>query len=707
MNVLDNFNTLAKKAQDLLKKDVDDAKGALQKQAEIAHQEGIWSALLEGNVSKVKTIMLNQPETATMRGAMKELPLHLCFLYNSEKHFEIAKFLMQTFPETVTAIYESKEYYGENILHIAIVNKQLELVQYLLEINLELLNGKATGDFFKTGQPCYFGEYPLFFACSTNQKTLVEYMVEKGARLDDVDSNGNNMLHLCVHHSLEEMYTFVFDLWKKKNVGSNELPLDKRVNSNGLTPFCYAASTSNAKMLSFLMESTMYMQWSYGHISCQLYELDELDPLPDKNSKTKGALEIILENSDLELLSLQRVSDLLAAKWERCAARPFFRRFLFTTFFLLIFACAVILQTDRTSQCIVDNKLLIGEDYNKCYADNFTTICFRQFCEVLTLLGVLHKGLRELNELRVSGWAYFNGQGAAFLENVVSLSFCIFVFLAACLKFFQSEYAEIPLAIGSLCAWIYMLFFLLGFRMTGPFIVMMYKMLMVDVSRFSVLVMVFFFGFTQSLYVVFDDDGITAFLSRLKALFLAMLGDFDFEEYATSRFPLVTVSLLVIFVILVPIMLLNILVAMMGDTYGSITEEADKQWMLERARIMSSIQSEMALAEMHLPEFRYWTDIDNKRWLQVISANEKHYADETPEETELLRKELELSGPLQASDIKFVRDAKSHDQILPTTNEELKEDGAYQRKVSLSKTAKEDLQAVAGEVHDSTNEKTK
>lgn len=130
------------------------------------------------------------------------------------------------------------------------------------------------------------------------------------------------------------------------------------------------------------------------------------------------------------------------------------------------------------------------------------------------------------------------------------------------LRLFGSSYADIPLAIASLCAWIYMLFFLLGFRMTGPFIVMMYKMLMVDVSRFSVLVMVFFFGFTQSLYVVFDDDGLSAFFLRLKALFLAMLGDFDFQEYATSRFPMVTVSLLVVFVILVPIMLLNILVAM-------------------------------------------------------------------------------------------------------------------------------------------------
>ena len=475
-------------------------------------------------------------------------------------------------------------------------------------------------------------------------------MVEKGADLEVVDSNGNNILHLCVHHSLEEMYTFVFDLWKRKRASEGGIPLDKRKNNEDFTPFIYAASTGNAKMMSFLMESTMYKQWSYGHISCQLYELDELDPLPSSGS-SKGALEIILDNANLELLSLQRINDLLTAKWDRCAAKPFFRRFIMTCIFLFIFACATILQTDQLSQCVVDGAKLTGDDYLNCYNENFYTIGFRYFCELFVVLGVIHKGGRELRELMSSGWDYFGGKGAAFLENVMSLAFCIFILLTTFFKLINSDYSEIPLAIASLCAWIYMLFFLLGFRMTGPFIVMMYKMLMVDVSRFSVLVMVFFFGFTQSLYVVFDDDGLSAFFSRLKALFLAMLGDFEFQEYATSRFPMVTVTLLVVFVILVPIMLLNILVAMMGDTYGSITEEADKQWMLERARIMSSIQSEMSEAEMHLPEFRYWTDIDKKRYLQVISANEKHYTEETEEETTAFRKELDLDQPLKLSDI--------------------------------------------------------
>lgn len=75
-------------------------------------------------------------------------------------------------------------------------------------------------------------------------------MVQMGANLEAVDSNGNTILHLCVHHSLEDMYSFVLDLWKRKQVkdDGNASPLDKRINLAGLTPFTYAASTSNAKV---------------------------------------------------------------------------------------------------------------------------------------------------------------------------------------------------------------------------------------------------------------------------------------------------------------------------------------------------------------------------------------------------------------------------------------------------------------------------
>ena len=61
------------------------------------------------------------------------------------------------------------------------------------------------------------GEYPLFFAACTNQARMVNVLVTSGASLNAVDSNGNTILHLLVHHSLTDMYDHVVELWKAKN----------------------------------------------------------------------------------------------------------------------------------------------------------------------------------------------------------------------------------------------------------------------------------------------------------------------------------------------------------------------------------------------------------------------------------------------------------------------------------------------------------
>ena len=122
-----------------------------------------------------------------------------------------------------------------------------------------------------------------------------------------------------------------------------------------------------------------------------------------------------------------------------------------------------------------------------------------------------------------------------------------------------------------------------------------------------------------------------------------MLGDFDFDEYSESRFPGIAVFLLVVFVVVVSIMLLNILIAMMGETYGTVVEEADKQWALERARIMFSIQNEMSLDEMNQPQYRYWTEVGNKHYLQDISANDKHYLEETADQSTAARIQLGMA----------------------------------------------------------------
>ena len=218
-------------------------------QVELSRSDGnIWSSMLKGDMAMVQHLLKEDPHRIEERDPVGATPLHMAFLYNSPKHDEIAKWVIEHYPQSITAVYTPSQLYeGENILHIAIVNRkvrrvvimhffyafffyafiflthffqtfpqvlmvcklcllinivifklylllyrvrlQLEMVKWLIKREPRLLEARATGDFFSSGA-CYFGEYPLLFAACTNQKTLVEYLIDVAhADMSMVDSN--------------------------------------------------------------------------------------------------------------------------------------------------------------------------------------------------------------------------------------------------------------------------------------------------------------------------------------------------------------------------------------------------------------------------------------------------------------------------------------------------------------------------------------
>jgi len=184
-------------------------------------------------------------------------------------------------------------------------------------------------------------------------------------------------------------------------------------------------------------------------------------------------------------------------------------------------------------------------------------------------------------------------------------------------------------------------------------------MLINDVARFCMIYLVFLMGFASAFFVLFESTGFGGFVSSVQRCFVAMLGDFDMDAFAETPYTAVTVGLLVVYVVTITILLLNLLIAMMGDTFDKarrrhestparrdttahaphghgapgrdgcfsllrpclylclawcaalrafvqINEAAEMQWHLERARIVFAIENEMSTAERESPANKYW-----------------------------------------------------------------------------------------------------
>jgi hypothetical protein len=82
------------------------------------------------------------------------------------------------------------------------------------------------------------------------------------------------------------------------------------------------------------------------------------------------------------------------------------------------------------------------------------------------------------------------------------------------------------------------------------------------------------------LYIL-SNLGFSGFFASVKQCFLGMLGEFDLDHYSGTTFEYVSISLLVVYVVVVSILLLNLLIAMMGDTYGNVIERATQIWFVQ------------------------------------------------------------------------------------------------------------------------------
>ncbi|CAF1503549.1 unnamed protein product [Adineta ricciae] len=380
----------------------------VERQTEAAHKGGtIWEAVRKADQIGLERLLNADPNSVNERGPVGDCPIHMLFLYGTENHINMAQYLVRRCPETVIQAYDQSEYRGEVVLHIAIIKRNAAMVEWLLSnehskfYREQQLAATANGSFFQFGRPCYYGETPLAFACCTNQWDIAEILLRHGASMDTVDSNGNTIFHLVVIHNKPKIYSKFKECWLKAETMNGEqknktVPLWKRLNNDGYTPFTLSAKLGVTEMFSFLFDELKIVQWSYGPVSCVLYPLDELETERKGERMAPGALEVIVQNAQSELIIHPRIIDLVDKKWECFARQSFFRRFLVTLVYLLSFLLTTILDQTRTD--IVEDQ----DGHMKIIGAEHPGVIHRTLCttgRLIVLTGAISKSESELKEM--------------------------------------------------------------------------------------------------------------------------------------------------------------------------------------------------------------------------------------------------------------------------------------------------------------------
>ncbi|XP_004684824.1 PREDICTED: transient receptor potential cation channel subfamily V member 1 isoform X1 [Condylura cristata] len=516
--------------------------------------------------------------------------------------------------ELVNASYTDSYYKGQTALHIAIERRNMPLVALLVENGADV-QAAANGDFFKKTKErpgFYFGELPLSLAACTNQLGIVKFLLQNSWQPADIsarDSAGNTVLHALVEvaDNTAENTKFVTSMYNEILILGAKLhptlKLEELTNKKGLTPLALAARSGKIGVLAYILQreiqepecrhlSRKFTEWAYGPVHSSLYDLSCIDTC-EKNS----VLEVIAYSSSEtpnrhDMLLVEPLNRLLQDKWDRFVKRIFYFNFFVYCLYMIIFTTAAYYRPVEGLPPYTMKHTVA--DY------------FRVTGEILSVSGGVYfffRGIQYFLQRRPSLKTLFVDSYSEMLFFVQSL----FMLGTVALYFSHRKEYVASMVFSLAMGWTNMLYYTRGFQQMGIYAVMIEKMILRDLCRFMFVYLVFLFGFSTAVVTLIEDgknDSIQAettlhrwrgsscrqpdsnynsLYSTCLELFKFTIGMGDLEFTENYDFKAVFIILLLAYVILTYILLLNMLIALMGETVNKIAQESKNIWKLQRA----------------------------------------------------------------------------------------------------------------------------
>uniref|UniRef100_A0A087XJ40 Ion transport domain-containing protein n=1 Tax=Poecilia formosa TaxID=48698 RepID=A0A087XJ40_POEFO len=497
----------------------------------------------------------------------------------------------------INAAYTDPSYKGQTALHVAIERRALHYVELLVQKGADV-QAKASGTFFQRNAKLgfYFGELPLSLAACTNQPEVVSFLLENPHRRADPtdrDSQGNTVLHMLVEiaddsaentETVAEMYDKILVLHHKLN---SKVQLESMQNNEGLTPLKLAVKLGKIGLFrhmlnrEFVAEETRQLsrkltEWVYGPVHSSLYDMSDMDT--DENN---SVLEIIVFGSEIpnrpEMLQIEPLRSLLQDKWQRFASKLFLLNFL-SYLLLAVFTTAAFYRKDGQPPFPVEN---VPADHLRCLGEIISVLGAARF--LYKTITIFRRNPPNISSLFTDGFTEI-----LFFLQAALLLLCAVLYCCG-----RTEYVGL-LVLSLALAWMNVLYYTRGSRQLGIYNVMMQRMILGDLLHFLCVYIVLLFGFSAAVCTLIDDspggsptnDSVPRQRSFNVETFKCEKPSYNdrlhhFTDHVQNQ--TVFYVLLICYIVLTYILMLNMLIALMGNTVERIKEQSQTIWNLQRA----------------------------------------------------------------------------------------------------------------------------
>ncbi|XP_004860569.1 transient receptor potential cation channel subfamily V member 5 isoform X1 [Heterocephalus glaber] len=562
----------------------------------------LLQAAKENDLCTLKRLLLGQSCDFRQRGALGETALHVATLYDN---LEAAMLLMEAAPDLVMEPTLCEPYVGQTALHIAVMNQNVNLVRMLLSHGASVC-ARATGLGFEHSPHnlVYYGEHPLSFAACVGSEEIVRLLIEHGADIRAQDSLGNTVLHILILQPNKTFACQMYNLVLSYDGGDHLQCLELVPNHQGLTPFKLAGVEGNTVMFQHLMQKRKHIQWSCGPLTSTLYDLTEIDSWGEELS----FLELVVSSKKREarqILEQTPVKELVTLKWRKYG-RPYFCILgaLYILYMICFTTCCVYRplkfrdenRTHSRDSTVLQQKLL--QEAYVTYEDYI-----RLAGELVSVIGAVIILLVEIPDIfRVGASRYFGQTVLGGPFHVIIISYASLVLVTMVMRLTNVNGEVLPLSLALVLGWCSVMYFARGLQMLGPFTIMIQKMIFGDLMRFCWLMGMVILGFASAFFIIFQTEDpstlgeFSDYRTSLFSTFELFLTIIDGPANYSVDLPFIYSITYAAFAIIATLLMLNLFIAMMGDTHWRVAQERDELW---RAQVVATT----VLLERKMPRF--------------------------------------------------------------------------------------------------------
>lgn len=532
-----------------------------------------------------------------------ETPLHFATCSNDTDMFDLL--LSYTSIESPNALF-SRDSFGNTILHLCVLRGHQSMFSHALQ-TVQVFIAKQIRNRVM--------EQEVLIRKGDGVTREDYFTLDIGVNvLQDPDTKGYSPIPTAL-----QLPSFTsagsLELWIQKTADTklSELILEV-LNDDGHSLLTLAAYGKRVAMLDFLIKQLHVSELSFGPQNFYLIDLDGFEqphvredyvPAIPRSITLYSAIEWLccvngLSSGDAanppEGFEIEAIQKLIEAKWERVGKPVFMHRF-FISF------CIMVLITILC--CIPDqNPSLVRGGTGVGVAILY----------MITIALQTHLVLGEVRFMHLYGYL----RGAAKVEKwcglamFISFSFLCIYKIAAYYnneKYYEPHTPsrpyprfdvpgiQISLTIASLSSWMNMYYFLMGFESTGPFVLKIYTIISKDVPYFMQYYIIILCALSTVIAMLTDDGnpangaGFYRLIVTLWTLFKLTVGGQD--DYNMTSIWDVPVDLrwlfdvvLTLFRVAAVLLMINLLIAIIGNTFGAYTAVAYQILLMEKYNIM-------------------------------------------------------------------------------------------------------------------------